>query len=111
MSNPDPTKYVSWGDQTFEEMMIGFYVEVFPKGQMPERPSGGRGFGRLDPEKVFKQLDSNNDGKLTQDELPGRLAERFALIDADGDGGITPEELTKLLQIFSSGGRGQRGPE
>jgi hypothetical protein len=24
-NNPDPTKKVSWGDQTWEEMMIGFY--------------------------------------------------------------------------------------
>jgi hypothetical protein len=23
--NPDPTKDVHWGDQTFEEMMIGFF--------------------------------------------------------------------------------------
>ncbi len=44
LSNPDPTKTVSWGDQTFEEMMIGFYSEVFPKGQVPERPSGARAF-------------------------------------------------------------------
>ncbi len=107
LSNPDPTKAVGWGDQTFEEMMIGFYVEVFPKGQMPERPSGGRGFGQLDPEQVFKQLDSNGDGKLVKDELPGRMADRFDLIDADGDGAVTKEELTTMLKLLS-GGQGQR---
>ena len=26
--NPDPTKDVRWGDQTWEEMMIGFYGTV-----------------------------------------------------------------------------------
>jgi len=30
--NPDPTKDVRWGDQTFEEMMIGFW------GTVAERP-------------------------------------------------------------------------
>jgi hypothetical protein len=25
-SNPDPTKVVRWGDQTWEEMMIGFFT-------------------------------------------------------------------------------------
>ena len=30
--NPDPTKDVTWGDQTFEEMMIGFW------GTVAERP-------------------------------------------------------------------------
>jgi hypothetical protein len=28
--NPDPTKDVRWGDQTWEEMMIGFYSTVQP---------------------------------------------------------------------------------
>jgi hypothetical protein len=27
-ANPDPTKPVSWGDQTFEEMMIGFFGTI-----------------------------------------------------------------------------------
>jgi hypothetical protein len=29
-SNPDPTKDVKWGDQTWEEMMIGFFSTVQP---------------------------------------------------------------------------------
>jgi hypothetical protein len=28
--NPDPTKDVRWGDQTWEEMMIGFYSTIAP---------------------------------------------------------------------------------
>ena len=28
--NPDPTKDVRWGDQTWEEMMIGFWSTVVP---------------------------------------------------------------------------------
>ena len=31
--NPDPTKDVRWGDQTWEEMMIGFWGTVVPAGQ------------------------------------------------------------------------------
>jgi len=96
LSNPDPKKRVTWGDQTWEEMMIGFYVEVFPKGQMPDRPSGSRP-GRLNPEQIFTSLDGNGDGKLTKDELPGRLAQGFALADSDRDGFVSKEELAKLL--------------
>ncbi len=29
-NNPDPTKTVTWGDQSFEEMMIGFYTYITP---------------------------------------------------------------------------------
>jgi len=28
--NPDPTKEVKWGDQTWEEMMIGFFTYTVP---------------------------------------------------------------------------------
>ncbi len=108
LSNPDPTKTVTWGSQTWEEMMIGFFVEVFPKGEVPEQTSGGRGFGRLDPDKIFQSLDANHDGKLTKEEVPDRLAERIALADRDGDGGVSKEELTSLLKLFSGASPRQR---
>ena len=34
LANPDPTKTVSWGDQTFEEMMIG-YVDYYDDETLP----------------------------------------------------------------------------
>ena len=42
-SNPDPTKEVRWGDQTFEEMMIGFFDVSFDAHSDPsalQRPVG-----------------------------------------------------------------------
>ena len=33
--NPDPTKDVKWGDQTWEEMMIGFWGMVIPAPTSP----------------------------------------------------------------------------
>ncbi len=102
LSNPDPTKTVSWGQQTFEEMMIGFFVERFPKGQAPEKPSGGRP-DQLDPKQVFASLDADKDGKLSKEEVPGKFADKFAFIDSDGDGSVSEEELTTILKLF--GGR------
>ena len=37
--NPDPTKEVRWGDQTWEEMMIGWFDYVLDKENLPERAS------------------------------------------------------------------------
>jgi hypothetical protein len=107
LSNPDPTITVRWGDQSFEEMMLGFYVEVYPKDQVPERPSGG--FGQIDPEQVFRSLDANKDGKLVKEELPERMAGRLILADTDRDGSVSLEELTKLFKLLQAGGLG-RGP-
>ena len=104
LSNPDPSKPVSWGDQTWEEMMIGFYVEMFPKGEVPDKPSGG--MGRLKPEQIFEALDADKDGKLIKDEMPDRFRERFQFMDLNRDGGVDQEELTKLLKMF--GGQRRR---
>ncbi len=109
LSNPDPTKTVTWGDQSWEEMMIGFYVEVFPKGQAPPPGNMRRGFSQLQPEKMFAALDANHDGKLTKDELPDRIGERLSMADTDRDGAVSQEELANLLKLFS--GFQRRGQE
>ncbi len=33
LNNPDPTKAVRWGDQTDDEMMIGYFDIVVPVGE------------------------------------------------------------------------------
>jgi hypothetical protein len=38
--NPDPSKEVRWGDQTFEEMMIGFFTYTVPNA--PSGPAAGQ---------------------------------------------------------------------
>jgi len=48
LANPDPTKPVRWGDQTWEEMMIGYYstlpMETVDAGQTrPEETTAGEG--------------------------------------------------------------------
>lgn len=56
------------------------------RAQAPAAP-GDRPF---DP---FQQFDRNQDGKLTRDEMPPRMADPlFGRIDANGDGFITREE-------------------
>ena len=64
-------------------------TEAAPKRSPTEgaRPPGGG-----DPVAFFKQLDSNNDGKLTKDEMPEFLAGRFGTIDKDASGDVNMEE-------------------
>jgi hypothetical protein len=103
-ANPDPTKTVRWGSQTFDEMHLG-YVEYYVPGAKPgESPSlyGGRrraaGGGRrgFDLEAIFKRLDRNNDGKLLDDEIPGAQRENLMRLDTNNDGAITLEEARRL---------------
>ncbi|MCI0487558.1 MAG: heme-binding domain-containing protein [Blastocatellia bacterium] len=41
--NPDPTKEVRWGDQTWEEMMIGWFTYTRASGQEKITPSSSTG--------------------------------------------------------------------
>lgn len=67
----------------------------------------------VDPEAIMKNLDANQDGKLTQGEVPIGLWERLVKADADGDGALTVDELKSLRPEAvrgEPGGQGQRDP-
>jgi hypothetical protein len=49
LANPDPTKPVSWGDQTFEEMMIG-YISYYDAALVRPAPSARRDGAAAKPE-------------------------------------------------------------
>ncbi len=45
--------------------------------------------------QIFKELDTNEDGKLSKKEVQGPLKKDFKKIDLDKDGFITKKELRK----------------
>jgi acetyl esterase/lipase len=45
----------------------------------------------------FDRFDANKDGKISRDELPERLRDRFDAIDTNKDGSISPEEQRAFL--------------
>lgn len=110
-ANPDPTKTVRWGSQTFDEMHLG-YIEYIIPGEKPgeggagirRRPGRGAGGagGGAGLEATFRRLDRNSDGFLTEQEA-GALWNRIKDADENGDGKLTLEEAKK----FFGGGRGR----
>ena len=53
---------------------------------------GRRGHRKHGKHRFFKHLDKNQDGALSQDEVPARLWERISQADADGNGSVTKDE-------------------
>jgi len=88
-ANPDPTQRVRWGEQTYEEMMLG-YVEYYVPGAVGTSGSIAEAALR-DGSIVFLALDKNRDGKITLDETPS--PKDFKDADADADGNVTPDEF------------------
>lgn len=96
-ANPDPSKRVRWGDQTFDEMHLG-YVEYFVPSLKPgEKPAGAArpGGGAL-VKTIFQGLDKDADGFVTEAEA-GRAWDRIKAADADKDGKVSLEEAMKLF--------------
>ncbi|MFS4492179.1 EF-hand domain-containing protein [Maribacter sp. 2308TA10-17] len=46
-------------------------------------------------EEMIEQMDANEDGKLSKEELKGPLKDNFDKVDLDEDGFITAEEFEK----------------
>src|SRR5690606_5592841 len=100
LSNPDPNQTVRWGDQTWNEMMIGYFDVAVPVGVVaPDRrpgaairqalntPEARRQQGRL----LLLRFDANKDGKLQKSEIPERSRALFDLFDKNKDGDVTLE--------------------
>jgi hypothetical protein len=109
LANPDPTANVHWGDQTWNEMMIGYYDVAIP---LDEQSKMSARTGRLRAElrdrladrvgqkvrDLFNRYDDDGDDALTADEVPEKMRPLHAQLDKDGDGRVTPEELRPLAE-------------
>jgi hypothetical protein len=104
-ANPDPTKTVRWGPQTYDEMMLG-YVEYYLVNEDPahpeELPAGGtprRGLGRgaggrgLSFDRLLAQFDANKDGTIEKKEVPENLHRQFDRLDRNKDGVLTKDDF------------------
>ena len=106
LNNPDPTKTVKWGDQTWDEMMIGYYhysVPVIPAsqdstGSEPRKMSRKELAKRLIEQagrlQKFDELDVDKDGKIDRKTTPRKLIPIFDRLDRNGDQILTREEVT-----------------
>lgn len=61
-----------------------------------ERRFGRRGGRRL--ERMLRRLDTDRDGKITQQEIETRVTERFERLDLNGDGRITDADLPPMMR-------------
>ncbi|MEX2286715.1 MAG: redoxin domain-containing protein [Planctomycetaceae bacterium] len=101
LNNPDPTVPVKWGDQTWEEMMIGFYevaVPVDAKSLKPGAPFELQPTPESTAQRIIEGFDKNKDGKVSRSEVPLRAQAFFLRMDANSDGEITVEEVVKAME-------------
>ena len=109
--NPDPSEYVTWGDQTWEEMAIAFFEVAEPRKQKSQetKPKPEKKLTKAEAKKqrdaelkkeldkraaaFFKRFDKNGDGRVDVEEVPLATQRYGRIRDNNGDGVIQREEL------------------
>lgn len=102
--NPDPDEWVTWGDQTWEEMAVAFFEVAVPRKQTDSKQRKTKPARRDDKlrrkqieayvQRAFEKMDADGDGIIRKDEVP-IVARRFSFnrLDLNADGTLTREEL------------------
>ncbi|MBC2845852.1 EF-hand domain-containing protein [Winogradskyella flava] len=77
-------------------LIAGVFSLVFMLGANAQENKGEKGRKeRPTFAQLLEDMDANEDGKLSKDEIKGRLKNRFDKIDLNEDGFITEEEFKK----------------
>ncbi len=112
--NPNPNDWVTWGDQTWEEMAVAFFEvseprqstqtasEVDSKRTISELQVSDERQDKIDAyvAKMMTTLDTNSDGKIHRSEtgILMRRWDRFERWDANGDWVLERDELINVAK-------------
>ena len=100
--NPDPTATVRWGEQTWEEMMMGGLFLSWADGEVDAPVVQELTEADLAPMKgMISAQDKNGDGKLQEDEVPEGMRQFFGMVDTNGDDAVDAKELYIILKSRS----------
>jgi peroxiredoxin len=109
-TNPDPSQWVTWGDQTWEEMAVAFFAISEPRSangrdsavrplRETEKPTYGQAKVRAFVDEFFQRHDKNRDGVIARHEVPRSIRTfYFYYWDMDGDDRIRRDELQQRAQ-------------
>ena len=91
---------MKWGDQTWNEMMIGYFdvateidQQALAEGQAPKLAIDTTSQAR----QLMKRIDKNADGKISRDEIPDKARLLIIRWDKNRDGEITVDEVAEII--------------
>jgi hypothetical protein len=99
-ANPDPSKEIVWGDQSFEEM---FYTRLRFRWTDETAADQKNHEELMMKTRMLAMMDDNVDNKIQPGELRGPLAafvDKFPLADANKDGGLDAAEFQAALDAI-----------
>ncbi|THD63940.1 hypothetical protein, partial [Phenylobacterium sp.] len=107
--NPDPNIEVTWGEQSFQEML---FTQIDFRWMDETSAQQIDSDGRFAEVRLMGAMDKNLDGKLEKAELRGQMGKmllaKFDEIDTNHDGVIDKAELKVALSKMGMGGQHHR---
>jgi peroxiredoxin len=103
LANPDPTKSVRWGEQSWEEMMLGFFDVKLPRDEERKAATKPVTTG-LDVVGLFDTADADDNGGLAETEAAANdlLKQHFAKIDQNSDALLQLGEILAAMRLMAS---------
>lgn len=104
LANPDPGVAVHWGDQSWDEMMLGYFDVVLPRDE--SRPPGKKpAHTGVDIVGMFDVADGDGDGGLSLEETSAHRLVRnnFQKLDLNHNGLLGLDEVLAAVQLLSAG--------
>ena len=101
-ANPDPTKTITWGEQSWQEMFYTAiryrWLDETSDHQLPQYDQD------LNSTRMLGMLDANIDGKLQKAELRGQVGQMllkyFDVLDKNHDGALDATELAAAQKMM-----------
>jgi hypothetical protein len=102
-ANPNPDESVHWGDQSWEEMMLGFFDVIMPRNENRIKPKKPVTTG-LDIVGQFDAADQDHNDGLNAKEVAEHelLSASFALVDRNHDDLLQLGEILTAVKSMGS---------
>jgi hypothetical protein len=114
-ANPDPSKEVIWGDQSFEEMLYTAIRYRWVDETSDDLSFGDKADEAMAAGRIMGMFDDNVNGRVEQAELRGPMAAPFkaawARLDANKDGGVDAAEMAVASELMRRGRRDGQAAE
>src|SRR5690606_13745612 len=95
LNNPDPSKTVRWGAQTWDEMLLGYFDIA-----QPVKPGTKADQSLARARQVLERFDTDGDDIVRREEVAERVRPVFDRLDLQGHGELTLDDLGKVIDLL-----------